>query len=87
MISFEYDPAKSQRNLDKHGIDFEEAQALWEDPDLIEIDAKTPDEPRSLAIGTIEGKVWSAVITYRKGKVRIISVRRARKTEVALYEG
>ncbi len=87
MNRFEYDPDKSRLNLEKHGIDFEDAQELWQDPNLVEIDAKPLDEPRSLAIGTIGNKVWSAVITYRKGTIRIISVRRARKSEVALYEG
>lgn len=86
MNRFEYDNAKSQSNLEKHGIDFVDAQALWQDPNLIEIEAKTLDEPRSLAIGNVDGKVWSAVITNRKGAIRIISVRRARKSEEALYE-
>lgn len=86
MDIFEYDSNKSQINLEKHGIDFDSAQELWQDPDLIEISAKTTDEPRSLVIGKIAGKHWSAVITYRTPKVRIISVRRSRKAEVALYE-
>jgi len=46
MINFEYDEQKSQSNLDKHGIDFVAAQKLWNDPYLIEIPAKTTDEPR-----------------------------------------
>ena len=87
MRSFEFDDRKSRANLKKHGIDFIEAQLLWDDPDLVEIQAKSADEPRSLVIGSIEGKVWSAVITYRNEAIRIISVRRARKAEVAIYEG
>lgn len=83
---FEYDPKKSQSNLEKHGIDFEEAQLLWQDPDLIEVSAKTSDEPRLLVIGRINLKHWSAVITYRGNSIRIISVRRSRASEVALYE-
>ncbi|GAB6057335.1 BrnT family toxin [Desulfonatronum parangueonense] len=86
MNRFEYDLSKSQANLKKHGIDFEDAQELWKDPDFVEIDAKTIDEPRALVIGTIGTKVWSAIITYRNGTIRIISVRKARKSEVALYE-
>jgi uncharacterized DUF497 family protein len=86
MNQFEYDPYKSQANLEKHGIDFEDAQELWQDPGMVEIDAKTIDERRALIIGTIGAKVWSAIITYRKSDIRIISVRRARKSEVALYE-
>ena len=86
MKSFEFDTAKSESNRAKHGIDFVEAQGLWNDPMLLEIPAKTDDEPRYLAIGQIDGKHWSAVITYREANVRLISVRRARTEEVALYE-
>lgn len=83
---FEFDEAKSKTNLEKHGIDFVQAQALWDDPDLLEIPAKTVDEPRFLLIGRIETKHWSAVVTYRSECVRIISVRRSRAEEVTLYE-
>ena len=85
-MPFEYDPKKSQSNDEKHGIDFEEAQALWTDVDRLEIPAKTLDEPRYLVIGKISGKYWSAVITYRGENVRIISVRRSRDEEIELYE-
>ena len=86
MISFEFDQIKSISNLEKHGIDFVQAQKLWNDPDLLEIPAKTSDEPRFLLIGQINQKHWSAIITYRQGNIRVISVRRSRKEEVVLYE-
>ena len=86
MHSFEFDEAKSKSNLAKHGIDFLAAQELWNDPMLLEIPARTDDEPRSLVIGLMGGKHWSAVITYRGSNIRLISVRRARTEEVALYE-
>lgn len=85
-MEFEFDPKKSDSNKQKHGLDFHEARALWDDPDLIEIPVQTIDEPRYLVIGTIEGKHWSGVITYRGDNVRIISVRRSRKEEVEIYE-
>jgi len=85
--TFEFDERKSQANAKKHGIDFTEAQELWSDPDLIEIPAKTVDEPRFLVIGRIRGKHWSAVITHRSVGIRLISVRRSRPEEVTLYEG
>lgn len=85
-MEFEFDDRKSKDNLAKHGLGFLEAQALWEDPDRLEIPAKTVDEPRTIIIGMIGEKVWAAVFTYRSKKVRIISVRRARKDEVNLYE-
>jgi uncharacterized protein len=84
---FEFDEGKSRANAEKHGIDFVEAQALWSDPNLIEIPAKTLDEPRFLLIGRINGKHWSAVVTHRSERIRLISVRRSRPEEVALYEG
>ena len=77
---------KSQSNLEKHGIDFIDAQQIWNDTDFIEIQANFLDEPRSLIIGIIAGKHWSAVITYRDKSIRIISVRRSHKSEISLYE-
>lgn len=86
-MEFEFDPAKSEANLAKHGIDFVVAQALWDDALRVEVPARTVDEPRWLVIGTIAGKYWSAVVTYREEYVRLISVRRSRTEEVNIYEG
>ena len=86
-MEFEFDLEKSESNKEKHGIDFYEAQALWDDPDIIEIPARTSDEPRFLVIGKISGTYWSSVIAYRTGKIRIISVRHSRKEEIEIYEG
>ncbi|WP_417532354.1 BrnT family toxin [Marinobacter lipolyticus] len=86
MDEFEFDEAKSQANLEKHGIDFRAAQKLWRDPYLLEIRAKSEDEPRFLLIGKIAEKHWSAVVTYRDARIRLISVRRSRTKEVELYE-
>ena len=86
MVEFEYDFEKSLANLEKHGIDFYNAQKLWDDPNLLEFPAKSDQEPRFLLIGRIAAKYWSAVITYRDNKARLISVRRSRKKEVELYE-
>ncbi len=86
MYAFEFDKNKSASNLNKHGIDFVTAQELWNDPDLIEIQVTSDSEARFLLIGRIKEKHWSAVITYRENKIRIISVRRSRNSEVKLYE-
>jgi len=87
MLSFEYDENKSKQNLTKHGIDFDVAQLLWNDPDMLEIPSKkATNEIRFLAIGTINQRHWSAVITYRDKNIRIISVRRSRTEEVNFYE-
>ena len=78
---------KSASNLAKHGIDFSSAQALWHDPDRMEIPARSADEQRWVVIGRIDGRLWAAVVTRRRHAVRLISVRRARMSEEALYEG
>jgi uncharacterized DUF497 family protein len=85
-MDFEFDPRKSQANLEKHGIDFIAAQALWGDPAVLEIPARPADEPRWLVIGRIQSKHWSAVITRRGQATRLISVRRSRPEEIQLYE-
>jgi len=86
MPEFEFDPDKNLRNKRKHGMDFVAAQLLWDDPDLLEIPARTEDEPRFLVIGLIGKRHWSAIITYRDERIRIISIRRSRVEEVELYE-
>jgi uncharacterized protein len=86
MYFFEFDVAKSESNLVKHGIHFLDAQLLWADPMLLEIAAKTEDEPRYVVIGLIGEKHWTAVVTYRGNNIRLISVRRSRVEEVSLYE-
>ena len=86
MAGFEFDTHKSVSNKIKHGIDFIQAQAIWDDPDVLEIPTKVKDEHRFLVIGRKDGKHWSAIITYRGEKIRIISVRRSRPEEVELYE-
>ena len=85
-MEFEFDESKSRANKSKHGLDFVEAQALWMDESFVEIPARTEDEPRFLVVGVISGKHWSAVLTYRCEKVRLISVRRSRVEEVEIYE-
>ena len=85
-MEFEFNQNKSDGNKQKHGIDFYEAQKLWDDSDFIEIPVKTSDESRFLVIGKISGKHWSGVITYRNDIIRIISVRRSRKEEIDIYE-
>jgi len=85
-VPFEYDPGKSAANKAKHGIDFEEVQALWQDDRLLEAPARTDDEPRFLAIGTIAGRHWAVIFVRRGENVRIISARRARKREIEHYE-
>jgi uncharacterized protein len=83
---FDFDPDKSAANLAKHGIDFETAQALWLDDARVEFDTQFVDERRTLVVGMIDGKHWTAVVTMREGATRIISVRRSRDSEMRIYE-
>lgn len=85
-MEFEYDAQKIKSNQSKHGIDFEEAQSLWDDPDCIGFPAKSDDEERYALLASWKGKLWVAFFTYRDDKIRIISTRRARTNERKLYE-
>jgi uncharacterized DUF497 family protein len=85
-LRFDFDAGKSARNKTKHGIDFVEAQTLWDDPDRLEVTARSDVEPRSIVIGRIDETIWAACVTYRHEEaIRIISVRRARTREKQEY--
>lgn len=81
---FEFDRQKSESNKAKHGIDFFEAQALWKSKHVI-LGAKDALERRYMVIGTIGQQHWSAIITYRGAKIRVISVRRSTALEIENY--
>ena len=84
---FEYDGNKSLINRSKHGIDFEQAKELWNDPYSFELpSSQSEDEDRLLVLGKINSKNYTAIITYREENIRIISVRRSREKEIKLYE-
>ena len=85
-MGFEFDPKKSEKNKEKHGIDFEEAQQLWDDPDRVEFPARSDDEDRYAVIAELNRKLWVVFYTPRENKIRIIPVRRARTNERTLYE-
>ncbi len=86
-MKFEYDPIKSDRNKAKHGIDFVEAQKIWEDNALLLIPTAFITEERCMAIGEWQNKVWSCIFTTRGNTIRLISVRRAKKEEETDYYG
>ena len=86
MIRFEFDPDKSAANKDKHGIDFVQAQLVWEDEKRIIVQARSDTEVRYMAVGMIDGKLWAAFHTLRGDKIRIFSVRRARQGDKTNYD-
>ena len=87
MISFEWDPVKSEKNRIEHGITFEQAREIWNDPNMVEIPSRIEleMERRYLVIGLIAGKPWTAIVTKREDNVRLNSVRRSRKGEENIY--
>ncbi len=84
-MQFEWDDEKSRSNKNKHGIDFDKAKDLWKDSNGVEILTPYPIENRSILIGKIGKKLWTAIFTRRGNAIRIISVRNARKQEAKLY--
>ena len=85
-MEFEFDPAKSKANKVKHGIDFVAAQELWYDLYAVDAEAGHTEKARRIRIGRISGVLWTGVYVLRNGRVRIISVRRARIQERRGYE-
>ena len=85
-MDYEYDPIKSQSNMQKHGIDFEQAKALWEDEDRLVIPAKSETEERYAILGKIKKKIWVGFSTHRGQAIRIFSVRRAHEKERQQYD-
>ena len=85
-MEFEYDPAKSEQNESKHGVNFEQAKELWLDDDRLVIPARSDSEDRFALLGKMENKLWVMFYTHRGNRVRIISVRRARINEEKCYE-
>ena len=84
-MDFEYDHGKSTQNLQKHGISFEEAKALWVVPALT-LEGKNIEEVRFIRIGRLKGKFYSCIYTLRGEKIRLISARRSRSEEEELYQ-
>ena len=86
-MKFEYDEQKSQINKQKHGIDFVEAQKLWQDEEALIVPANIVDgETRYALISKILTKCFVVIFTLRDDTYRIISVRRCRKNEEKNYE-
>ena len=85
-MQFEYDERKSESNLEKHGIDFSEAQELWADRSMVVAELECSDERRWAALARYAGSVWVAIYAIRGESIRIISVRRATMREVSEYD-
>jgi hypothetical protein len=84
-VDFEFDPAKSALNVAKHGIDFQKVQEMWK-MKVVAAPSQNGLEQRWLAIGFLDSKFWTVIITLRNEKIRIISARRSRKNEIKYYK-
>jgi uncharacterized DUF497 family protein len=85
MSRFQFNEGKSQSNKKKHGIDFIEAQKIWNSP-TFEFPLRGYQEMRYLVLGQIDGAPYTAIVTYLGGLIRIISVRPSNEREVGQYE-
>lgn len=85
---FEWDDMKAAINLAKHGIGFEQAIGIFNDPNAMTFSDEdhSQDEPRELTIGsTFWSEVFIVSHTRRGGRIRIISARRANRAERRAY--
>lgn len=82
---FDFDPHKNWKNLERHGIDFEEAQKLWEGTHIIIPTKYVGGEDRYAILGKIRGKVYMGICTERNDVTRIISCHRADKKWEKLF--
>ena len=86
-MPFEWDENKRLRNLDKHGIDFQDAEQFFDSNPMCFHDVRQDyGEERFIAFGTIEGRLIMTAYTYREETIRIISMRKANARERILYE-
>ena len=85
-MSFGFDPQKSARNNDKHGIDFDQAQTLWLKRVAERPAAITEGEMRYENIGKIGDTHWTAIVTYRGRIRRFIPVYRSSPPQIEFYE-
>ena len=88
FMSFEWDPGKARGNLRKHGVDFTDAVGALEDPWAATVSEPHPDEERYLTLGTdYRERLVVVTWTIRGDHVRILSARRATRSERRRYQG
>jgi uncharacterized protein len=88
-MQFEWNESKAERNLSKHGVSFEEAKTVFEDP--LYVDFYDPDhsedEERYLIVGeSNRGRLLIVSYTERGDSIRLISAREVTRTEREAYE-
>ena len=83
-----WDDAKRKSNLEKHGLDFKDAQLVYDNPDKCTYDTSRQGEQRwmDLAVAVIQGRLLTLIYTERGDNVRVISFRPASREEREQYE-
>ena len=86
-MQIEYDEAKRQANLTKHGVDFLLVVQVLLDPERLDwIDERNDyREERRVCVGDVQGRVYVLVYTRRHDVVRVISARKANEREQTKY--
>lgn len=85
MALFEWDEKKNKTNEEKHGISFEDARKVFDDPNRIQYINAKEAEKRFITVGKVIKFIVAVVYTVRLGVLRIISARQARKHEINDY--
>jgi uncharacterized DUF497 family protein len=87
-MNYQWDPAKAEANVKKHGVEFADAVGVLADPTAITIeDPQAEGEQRFLSMGMdVLGHIIVVAYTYRGDEVRLISARKASKKELRVYE-
>lgn len=86
-MPFIWDPAKAERNLAEHGISFERAWEFdWAGAVVVDRSRRVDGERRQAAIGLLHGRVCTLIFADRLEGVRMISFRRANRSEEKVYE-
>jgi len=85
MALFEWDEKKNKTNEKKHGISFEDASKVFDDPDRIQYISAKGNEKRFITVGKVIKFIVTVVYTVRSGLLRIISARQARNSEINDY--
>jgi uncharacterized protein len=84
-VEFEWDEAKRESNIGKHGIDFYRILDLFDGRPVQRIDHERAGELRTLTVGMVGDVAYAVVSTRRGGKIRVISARRASQNERRAY--
>jgi uncharacterized protein len=84
-MEFEWDEAKRDSNLIKHGVDFPLAEMLFDGRPVLTAPSLQTSEERFITTGEIDGRYFTVVWTWRGEAIRLISVRRARDEEEARH--